>query len=90
MPPKNTSASVALSERDHQAIIAAFKHNKNAFEIDYEGYAATLGLASAASGRTNWANLRKKLGVPNGKNMRGFLLFSLENFTDFSMCGIRP
>ena len=46
-----------------QAIVAAFKHNRNAFEIDYEGYAATLGLANAASGRTSWATLRKKLGV---------------------------
>ena len=65
MPPKPaaSSASVALSDRDHQAIVAAFKHNKNAFEIDYEAYAATLGLGSTASGRTNWANLRRSSGL---------------------------
>jgi hypothetical protein len=65
MPPKSNTNS--LSERDHEAIVAAFKHNKNNFEIDYEGYAATLGLANAASGRTNWATLRKKLNISAGK-----------------------
>ena len=67
MPPKSTTSSLALSDRDHQAIVAAFKHNRNAFEIDYEGYAATLGLANASSGRTSWATLRKKLGVAAGR-----------------------
>lgn len=71
MPPKNT---VALNERETQAIVAAFKHNKNAFEIDYEGYAATLGLASAASARSSWASLRKKLGVGAGGISRVCLL----------------
>jgi hypothetical protein len=65
MPPKSNTTS--FSERDHEAIVAAFKHNKNNFEIDYEGYAATLGLANAASGRTNWATLRKKLNISAGK-----------------------
>jgi hypothetical protein len=68
MPPKAAAtSSVALSDRDHQAIVAAFKHNKNAFEIDFEAYAAALGLANAASGRTSWSNLRKKLGVAAGE-----------------------
>lgn len=67
MPPKSTTSSVSLSDRDHQAIVAAFKHNRNAIEIDFEAYAAALGLASAASGRTNWFNLRKKLGVTAGR-----------------------
>ena len=67
MPPKAAASSVALSDRDHQAIVAASKHNKNAFEIDFEGYAAALGLANAASGRTSWSNLRKKLGVAAGR-----------------------
>ena len=66
MPPKASSGS--LSERDHQAIVAAFKHNKNNFEIDFDGYAATLGLANAASGRTNWGNLKKKLNLSTGKS----------------------
>ena len=70
MPPKPSTSSVALSDREHQAIVAAFKHNKNALEIDYEAYAATLGLASAASGRTNWFNLRKKLGITAGEDLR--------------------
>ena len=60
MPPK---ATIALSDRETQALVAAFKHNKNAFEIDYEAYAATLGLGSTASGRTNWANLRRSSGL---------------------------
>lgn len=73
MPPKTT---VALSDRETQALVAAFKHNKNAFEIDYEAYAAALGLGSTASGRTNWANLRKKLGIAAGRISRvlGYLL----------------
>ena len=70
MPPKDTPSSVTLSDREQQAIVAAFKHSKTAVEIDYEGYAATLGLASAASGRTNWHNLRKKLGIAASKNCR--------------------
>lgn len=72
MPPKANSASVSLSDRDHQALVAAFKHNKNAFELDYEDYAATLGLANAASGRTNWATLRKKMGISNGKSVQAY------------------
>jgi hypothetical protein len=67
MPPKS---AVALSDRETQAIVAAFKHNKNAFEIDYEAYAAALGLGGAASGRANWFNLKKKLGLAAGRNSR--------------------
>lgn len=73
MPPKkpsnatSTATTAALSDRDHQALGAAFKHNKNAFELDFEAYAAALGLANAASGRTNWSNLKKKLGVSGGE-----------------------
>ena len=74
MPPKTSSGSGStagsLSERDHQAIVAAFKFNKNNFEIDYEGYAAFLGLANAASGRTNWATLKKKLNISAGESLR--------------------
>jgi hypothetical protein len=65
MPPKPSSTG-ALTDRDHEAIVAAFKHNKNAFELDFEAYAVTLGLANAASGRTNWSNLKKKLKISSG------------------------
>jgi hypothetical protein len=66
MPPKNSSTG-ALTDRDHEAIVAAFKHNKNAFELDFDAYAATLGLANGASGRTNWSNLKKKLKISGGE-----------------------
>lgn len=68
MPPKVATGSVALTDREYQALIAAFKHNKNAIEIDYNGYAAALGLGGAASGRTIWSNLKKKLGITAGEN----------------------
>ena len=67
MPTKVATGSVALTDREYQALIAAFKHNKNAIEIDYNGYAAALGLGGAASGRTIWSNLKKKLGITAGE-----------------------
>lgn len=67
MPPKSSTGSVTLSDREHQALVAALKHNKNAIEIDYDGYAAALGLGGAASGRTSWSNLKKKLGITAGE-----------------------
>jgi hypothetical protein len=68
MPPKTSTTSMpSLSDRDHEALIAAFKHNKNAFEIDFDAYAATLGLANANSARTQWANLKKKLKILGGE-----------------------
>jgi hypothetical protein len=68
MPPKNSSTG-ALTDRDHEAIVAALKHNKNAFELDFNAYAATLGLANGASGRTNWSNLKKKLMISGGEQV---------------------
>ena len=66
MPPKASSGS--LSERDQQAIFAAFKCNKNAFDLDFQAYATMLGLANAASGKTSWYNLKKKLNLSTGKS----------------------
>jgi hypothetical protein len=67
MAPKNDSAATSgtfalLTERELRMLFNAITHcNKNAIEVDYAKFADTFGLKNAASARTGWSQIRKKM-----------------------------
>jgi hypothetical protein len=51
-----------LTEREQRMLFAAITHcNKNAVEVDYQKFADAFGLKNAASARTGWSQIRKKI-----------------------------
>jgi hypothetical protein len=66
MAPKTdatTSGTFApLTEREQRMLFGAILHcNKQAIEIDYTKLADAFGLKNAASARTGWAVIRRKI-----------------------------
>jgi hypothetical protein len=69
-----SSKTHTLTDRDIQCITAALQSSKTPLEIDFVAYAGALGLANAASGRTSWHNIKKKLGLGAGERNAFFPL----------------
>jgi hypothetical protein len=67
MAPKTDSTATSgtfapLTERELRMLFNAITHcNKNAIEVDYAKFADTFGLKNAASARTGWSQIRKKI-----------------------------
>lgn len=71
MAPKNDTAAsgtfAPLTEREQRMLFGGVLHcNKNTIEIDYDKFAEMFGLKNAASARTGWAGVRKKIEAVAG------------------------